>query len=241
MFFTIVIIAIFALILILFPESRKLLSGFGHLFFKDMASTPEGARAIFEKEINEVQEAYNKADEALNRISGKLSTNKKDYEKLKNKIQECEAKCESMVKSGNIEQAQLYAEQREELVADAERKKTMIQELNKASTEISQAHKLCEQRLRRLKSEQKNVVENMKLNMEMKSVYDDTNELKAMTTTDKMLASIREKDKELAEQVEGAKFVYNNRTSTKLQHADEKARKLQSNDYLESLKKKYNQ
>lgn len=240
MFFAIVVIGLIALILILFPESRKLLSGIGHLFFKDMATTPEGAKAIYEEKIREAEEAYNKADDALNRISGKLSMNKKEYEKLKSKIQECEAKCEQMVKNGDMDRAQLYAEQREEFVADAERKKTMIQELNKANSEISQAHKLCEQRLRRLKKEQKNVVENMKLNMEMKSVYDDTNELKAMTTTDKMLASVREKDKELTEQVEGAKVVYNNRTSTKIQRADEKAKQLQTNDYLESLKKKYN-
>lgn len=240
MFFAITAVAVITLILILFPESRNLLSGFLHVFFKDMAATPEGARAIYEEKIEEATEAYNKADDALNRIAGKLSVNKKECETIKRQIQDCESKCEMMVKSGNLEQAQLYAEQREELVADLERKQIMIQELIKAKTEIEEAHKLCEQRLKRLRADQKNVVENMKLNMEMKSVYDDANELKAMTTTDKMLASVKEKDRELKEQVEGAKVIHNNRTSTKIQRADEKARKLQTNDYLETLKKKYN-
>ena len=48
------IIAAFLIIilLVLFPEFRKLCMGWTRLFIKDMATTPEGAAAIYEEKIN---------------------------------------------------------------------------------------------------------------------------------------------------------------------------------------------
>lgn len=40
--------------------------------------------------------------------------------------------------------------------------------------------------------------------------------------------------------VEGSKVVHNNKMSTKLEKAEAEAKKNNSNDYLNSLKKKYN-
>ena len=99
---------------------------------------------------------------------------------------------------------------------------------------------MCEKNLRKLKRESKEVVENMKVKKQLKEVYDDMDELKNVTATDKLLESVRDKNKDLDAVVEGSKVVHDNKVSTKLQKADEEAKKLQSNDYLESLKKKYN-
>ena len=52
----IIVIAILILLLILFPEFRKLCMGWTRLFIKDMATTPEGAEAIYAEKINEAQE-----------------------------------------------------------------------------------------------------------------------------------------------------------------------------------------
>ena len=71
-------------------------------------------------------------------------------------------------------------------------------------------------------------------------VYDSMDELKNATATDKLLDSIKEKNDDLNASVAGARVIHENRTSTKVQRANEQASKLQSNDYLESLKKKYN-
>ena len=65
-------------------------------------------------------------------------------------------------------------------------------------------------------------------------------ELKNVTATDKLLESVRDKNKDLDAVVEGSKAVHDNKMSTRLQKADAEAKKMQSNDYLESLKKKYN-
>ena len=80
----------------------------------------------------------------------------------------------------------------------------------------------------------------MKVKKQLKEVYDDMDELKNVTATDKLLESVRDKNKDLDAVVEGSKVVHNNKMSTKLQQAENEAKKLNSNDYLESLKKKYN-
>lgn len=74
------VVAIILIILIfcLFPEAGALLKGFTRLFIKDMATTPEGAEAIYGEKIEQAQDAYNKADNAYKVAAGKLSNAQKD-------------------------------------------------------------------------------------------------------------------------------------------------------------------
>ena len=99
---------------------------------------------------------------------------------------------------------------------------------------------MCEKNLRKLKREKNDVVENMRVKTEMQKVYDDLDDLKAVTGVDKALGYVRDKNKDLDAAVEGARVVHNNKMSTKIQRAEAEARKANSSDYLESLKKKYN-
>ena len=230
----------FILLLILFPEFRALLKGFMRIFIKDMATTPEGAEAIYGEKIDEAQDAYSKADDAYRVAAGKLSTAKKDMETLKTRLAKVEAECETFVKNGKMDMAQLKSEEREEIVSDIERVSQLIQAYEVATSQAKEAQAMCEKRLRKLKRESKEVVENMKVKNQLKKVYDDMDELKNVTATDKLLDSVREKNKDLDAVVEGSKVIHESRLSTKLQKAEAEAKKLQSNDYLESLKKKYN-
>lgn len=231
---------IFVLLLILFPEFRALLKGFARVFIKDMATTPEGAEAIYGEKIDEAQDAYNKADNAYRIAAGKLSTAKRDMETLKTRLTKVEAECETFVKNGKIDMANLKAEEREEIISDIERLSQHIKAFEVATTQAKEAQEMCEKRLRKLKRESKEVVENMKVKNQLKEVYDDMDELKNVTATDKLLDSVREKNKDLDAVVEGSKVIHESRLSTRLQKAEAEAKKLQSNDYLESLKKKYN-
>lgn len=228
------------LVLILFPEARALLSGFTRLFIKDMATTPEGAEAIYSEKIEQAQDAYNKADNALKIAAGKLQNAKKDIENLKSRLSNVEAECEVLVKSGKIDMAKIKADEREEIVSDIKRYSELVKAYEEAANTAKEAQELCEKNLRKLKRESKEVVENMKVKKQLKEVYDDMDELKNVTATDKLLESVRDKNKDLDAVVEGSKVVHNNKMSTKLQQAENEAKKLNSNDYLESLKKKYN-
>lgn len=236
----ILVIAVIILIFILFPEVRTLFSGITRLFIKDMATTPEGAEAIYGEKIDQAQDAYNKADNAYKVAAGKLSNAQKDMKNLKTKLEKVESECESLVKANKIELAQLKADEREEIMADIKRYSELVKAYEDAANTAKEAQEMCEKNLRKLKRESKEVVENMKVKKQLQEVYDDMDELKNVTATDKLLDSVRDKNKDLDAIVEGSKVVHNNKMSTKLAKAEVEAKKNSSNDYLDSLKKKYN-
>lgn len=235
-----IVIILFALLLIFFPEFRAMFKGFVRIFIKDIATTPEGAEAIYGEKIDEAQEAYNKANDAYRIAAGKLSTAKRKMEELVQKRDKIEKDCEALVKDGKIDMAQLKAEEREEVISEISRCNKLIQAYQDATNSAKEAHEMCDKNLRKLKRESKEVVENMKVKQQLKEVYDDMDELKNVTATDKLLDSVRDKNNDLDAIVEGSKVIHENKTSTKLQKAEAEAKKLQSNDYLDSLKKKYN-
>lgn len=82
----VVVIVVVALVLILFPEARALLKGFTRLFIKDMAQTPDGAEAIYTEKIDQVQDSYSRAENALRIASGKLSNAKRDMAAKKERL-----------------------------------------------------------------------------------------------------------------------------------------------------------
>lgn len=238
----IIIVAIVLVVLIfaLFPEARSLFKGFTRLFIKDMATTPEGAEAIYGEKIEQAQDAYNKADNAYKVAAGKLSNAQKDMKNLKVRIEKVEAECESLVKANKIDLARLKAEEREEVSADIRRYSELIKAYEDAANTAKEAQEMCEKNLRKLKRESKEVVENMKVKKQLQEVYDDMDELKNVTATDKLLDSVRDKNRDLDAIVEGSKVVHNNKMSTKLAKAEAEAKKTSSNDYLDGLMKKYN-
>ena len=235
-----IVVIVFVVLLILFPEFRKLFSGFFRVFVKDMATTPEGAEAIYAEKIEEAQEAYNKADNALRTASGKLSNAQNDLKSLYLQLTKIEKDCESLVQKGDIKNAEIKVEQREEILSSIARTEELIKAFSVAKNEAEQVYNHCQKQLTKLKRESKEVVENMKVKKQLQEVYDNMDELKNVTATDKLLEQVKEKNKDLNASVEGARVVHNNKLSTKIQKADDAARKVQSNDYLESLRKKYN-
>ena len=231
---------IFGLLVLFFPEFRKLVLGWTRVFIKDLATTPEGAEAIYAEKINELQDKYNKADNALRTASGKLHNEEEKLKTLLKSLSDVEAKCEALVKAGKFDLAQIKSDEREEILSSIERTKKLIEAYTIAKKDAQEVHTACGANLRKLKMEAKDVVDNMRTKAQLEEVYDSMDELKNVTATDKLLDSIKEKNDNLNASVAGARVIHENRTSTKIQRANEQARQLQSNDYLESLKKKYN-
>lgn len=232
----VIVVAIF----VFFPEARALLKGMTRVFIKDMATTPEGAEAIYSEKIEEAQEAFNIADDAYKQAAGKLSTAQKKREQLKERLVAVEKVCEDLVRSGKMEMAQVKCEEREEIASDIKRYDKLVATYAEATKTAKEAQEVCERNLRALRKESKEVVENIKMKIELKGVYDSMDELKNVTATDKLLDSVRDKNKDLDAYVEGSRVAHSNKMSTKLEKAEAEARKSNSNDYLESLKKKYN-
>lgn len=242
-FIVAVIVVIVVLALLIFPEFRKklhvLVGGFLNIFVEDAAKTPEGANAVFNQAIEEVQNQYNRAATTLNKLSGELKHAEADVIRISNEIKDVEATCERLVKAGNLKEAEIYASRRAELVSELEQKKECVSRLKPMVNDATQIYDACGKKLRDLKRTRKETVDKLRMNGQLKDLLGDLDDLKRDTATSKMLDAVMEGSKDLQKEVDGARVVHENRTSTKIARAEQKAAQLKNDEYLESLKKKY--
>lgn len=233
-------LAIVVLALILSGKLRVLIKGFINIFIEDLAKTPEGAEAVYSEAINEAQEAYNEANDTFRKVSGQYETTKNVLSETKSKLADVEKKCESLAKAGNFEDLELLSEQRKELISDAELLETQVERLLQAFNDAKQLNNHYEKELIKIKKEKKKIINELKMNKQMEEMYDYMDKLKNTKDSHKLLSAVKEKIEEGRESVAGARSVHENRTSTKLERADQRARKASSSSYVEQLKSKYN-
>lgn len=237
---TLIILGIVAALgLLMFTKPGVLIKGFIGLFVKNVAQTPEGAEAIYQEAIEQTQDRYNEASDAVNRISGQLDTAKRNLAGAQARLKECEQKCQQFVVAGKDEQAAIYAEERELILEEVDHFKITMGELEPLRREAEQILQFQEKELKRLKLEQKTVVDNLRRNIQVKEMYDTMDSLKRGSNLDKMMGYVKDGAQEKREMAVGARVVHESKVSTKIQKADAEARQMGGNSYLESLKSKY--
>ena len=225
------------LALIVFPGVRQKLKvlGFLNIFVEDVAKTPEGAKAVFQQAIEEVQNRYNKAGDTLNRFRGEQASVQRELNKLHSELQDVEKKCESLVKTGNMADAAIYSARREEI----SQKEGYLRELDPMVREAQTVYEAYDKKLRELKKQSRMTVEEMKLRGNMKDLLGDLDELRRDSATDKLLGVVHDGAEDLRKEVDGAILVHASRTSTKMSTAEKHAAQAQSDAYLQSLAAKY--
>lgn len=233
-------VGVLALVLILFPEARALLKGFTKIFIKDMATTPEGARAIYEEKIDKLQEVYNKSDESLRLAAGKYEQSKTELGQLQKRLQKVEQECENLVRTGKMELAAVKAEERQDIIEKIANVDDMVTKYEEATKQAKMIHEQAERELKRTKSEAKETVQRMKDNQNLTELYDNLNDLKNTDGVDKLIEAVKDRDKELSQMAVGAKVVHQNKLDTKLQIAEKESYRQETFDYLKSLQAKYN-
>lgn len=234
---------VFALALIMFPGVRKklkvLLGGFLNIFVEDVAKTPEGARAVFQQAIEDVQDRYNKAGDTLNRFRGEQASMQRELSKLCSELKDVEKKCESLVRSGNMADAAIFSNRREEILFEISKKEEYLRELDPMVKEAQAVYEAYDKKLRELKRQSHMTVEEMKLRGNMKDLLGDLDELRRDSATDKLLGAVRDGAEDLRKEVDGAILVHASRTSTKMSTAEKSAAQAQSDAYLQSLAARY--
>lgn len=233
------IIVVVAAGILLTDKGRTLAKGFLNLFFEDVAKTTKGADAIFAQAIEEEQEKYNKASNVYNSISGKLQKAKEKLEIAKQDLAQVEQACEKFVARGDMENAALYADKRDEILIDKDFYEKEIVKLTPMEKEAKFIFETVEKNLKKLKKERTLVIKKMELNQQSEEVYNNLDELKNTKGTSKLLETIKNEVESGDERVAGARTVYNNKTSTRMAKAEVEMRRTQRNDYLEELKKKH--
>lgn len=233
-------VGVAVLVLILFPESRVLLKGFTRLFIKDMASTPEGAEAIYTEAIEKLQRAYNAANDSYRMAAGEFENSKKELEQLQHRLPVVERQCEQFMANGNEEHAMIKAQERQEILEDIERVGNMMNKYQAAMQEAKQISEIREQELIKLKKEMKDTVQGMKDNKRISDLYKSMDKNRADNSVDKMISAIHDKNEELSKMAAGSKAVYQNSTAAKVNAVNKDARRIESEAYLNSLRQKYN-
>lgn len=235
---------LFVIALVLFPEFRRgikvLCSGFLNLFVQDIAKTPEGAAAVYNEAIDEERELYRKACNALSKVTGQLDNAKNKLANLQKKLKETEEYCEKLVALGRDNDAMIYAEKREELLGDIEATKNVIAEYEPMVAEAQTLVHQREKNLRKLKKDQKDKVNQMKLDMQTKQMHEDMDDLRNDRTSHKLLDVVDERAKDLRKEATGARMVHQSKTSTKIANIEKSMAQEKSSDYIASLKAKNN-
>ncbi len=227
------------LIFILFPQSRVLLKAFMGLFFDNVAATPEGAAAIYAEKIEQATEIYNNAKVANEKAKGKYKVTFDEIEQLQKAAEECERKCNKLAQEKNKEALIVMAQERENIIKDIAYHHDLLDKYEAATKETSLIFRQAEKNLDQLKQEKKETVQRMKDNKNVKELYDQIDKVRGTSATDRLLDSVRDKDKELNEIAEGAKIVHKEKLSTKKEIAEDYACSLDAMNYANSLIAKY--
>ena len=238
-----IVLGLILLALLIFPEFRKkikvLVGGFLNVFVEDAAKTPEGAEAVFNQAIQEAQNNYNKAASTFNKLSGELKSTEDSIARLTKELRDVEANCERLVKSGQYSDAEVYSARRSEILSEIERKKECAEKLKPMVADAQQIYAACGKKLTDLKRVKKETVAKLQMNCQLKDLLGDLDELRKDTATSRMLDAVMDKSRDLQKEVDGARIVHENRASTKIARAEQKAAQMRGDEYLESLKKKY--
>lgn len=229
----------FGLILLFFPESRVLVTGLLGFFFENIASTPDGAASIYNQKIKDATESYNDALNTHRQAKGQLMSAHDELVSLQEELKQVEKKCENLASRGDKESLMVMAQKRQsiaERIRDLQQAYDKYVELEKNTKEIFD---LAQANLEDLKNEKNNTVKRMKDNENIKNLYDQVDRIKGNSASDRLLDSIRDKDKELNEIAMGAQAIHKEKLSTKLQIAEKHSDNLETMDYVNSLLNKY--
>lgn len=238
------LLIIIAVIVILFAlavsgKLRALVKAFLNLFVEDLASTPEGAEALFNQKEEEVEEKFRKADTVYKKVAGQRKRCKEELENLEVKLTTIESQCERLAKAHDEEGLDIKIAERADIVEDIDIHKDTLKTLEAALKDASEARSACEENLNQIRKKKKQIVTQMKRNRDMKDIYDDLEGIGAGDHTSKLLDKVIERGDDLADIVAGSKEAYETKTSTKAKKVDQRLKSSANDDYKQQLLNKY--
>ena len=236
-FWTVIVIIVLALGLS--GKLRALFKAFLNLFIEDMASTPEGAEALFNQKIEEVEDKFRRADNVYKKVAGQRKRCKDELSVLQNQLLTIEKDCETLARSNNEEGLDIKIQHRADTLEEIEAHKETLKTLEAALKDATEARAACEENLNNIKKQRKQVVSKMKRNRDMKAIYDDLEGIGAGDHTSKLLDKVIERGVELDDMVAGSKEAYETKTSTKARKLDQKLKSSANDDYKKQLLSKY--
>ena len=235
----VIVIAVILFALIISGKLRALVKAFLNLFVEDLASTPEGAEALFNQKEEEVEEKFRRADTVYKKVTGPRKRCKDELEDLENRLKTNENQCERLAKAGDEEGLDIKITEHGDIKDDIAMHYDTLKTLEAALKDATEARSACEENLNQIRKKKKQIVTQMKRNRDMKDIYDDLEGIGAGHHTSKLLDKVIEKGDDLADIVAGSKEAYETKTSTKSKKVDQRLKSSANDDYKQQLLSKY--
>lgn len=218
---------------------RALVKAFFNLFIEDLASTPEGAEALFNQKEEEVKDKFRRADDIYKKVAGQRKRCKDELEELKNRLVTVEAQCEKLAKAGDEEGLTIKVNERADIMEEIDIHNDTLKTLEAALKDATEARTACEENLKQIQKKRKQVVTTMKRNRDMKDIYDDLEGIGAGDHTSKLLDKVIERGEDMADMVAGSKEAYETKASTKAKKVEQRLKSSANDDYKQQLLNKY--
>lgn len=238
---TLTVIAVIAIaaIFIIFPGARVLFKGIGNLFIEDMASTPKGAEAVFNEMIQEKRGEYTRSKDILQSLTGALETARSNKEATEKKLVNTEHQCEVLMSKGNEEDAAIMAQDVTILKRKIVIYERQITELEPRVEDSRMIYQTLKQQINQLESEKDVKIEDLKLNLATKNLFNDLDKFRNSSSVSEMMKKVDKSMNKAREQAVGAKSVYDNDLDTKKERIMSKVQDADTDDYLSQLRNKY--
>lgn len=198
-----------------FNKLMALLGGRTSLVFKHMAKTPKGLEAIYEKAIEDAQKQNREAKDILQKLSGALISSKRNLEDSQNRLAVLDSKCRRLMAEGKEKEARIIAidvNNTKKLIQNYERR---IADLEPKVETAKKIQNKSESELIRLKQERQIKLEELRLSIQNKKMYDSMDKLNSDKAINKLLESVDEEIEKVKESSLGAEAVYNNSLEAK--------------------------
>lgn len=235
----IIIIGVILFALIISGKLRALLRAFFNLFVEDLASTPEGAEALFNQKEEEVEDKFRRADSVYKKVAGQRKRCKEELESLQARLTTIESQCERLAKAQDEEGLDIKLTERADTIEEIDLHKDTLKTLEAALKDATEARSACEENLNQIRKKKKQIVTQMKRNRDMKDIYDDLEGIGAGDHTSKLLDKVIERGDDLADMVAGSKEAYETKTSTRAKKVDQRLKSSANDDYKQQLLNKY--
>jgi hypothetical protein len=217
-----------------------IMRGKANKYIEDYAKTPEGAAEIYTEAIMKAEEIYRRRADIYKKATGRLELEKNKLKTLEKELKVTSDRCEVLVKAGKVEEAGQLAQQRKVLIQSIEISQNNIDVFSKAEAEAKMVTEQTNAALIKLKSDSKTKVETLKSNKEAEEMFDSLDKERKDDQISKLLESVDIGLEESTQRSIGARTIYENKIETKVNKAIAVADDLETDDYIDSLKKKYN-
>lgn len=226
-------------VFIISGKARALGRAFLNLFIEDLASTPEGAEALFNQKEEEVNDKFRRADNVYKKVAGQKKRCKDELVQLKDRLIKVESECEKLAKSQDEEGLTIKVNERADILEEIDIHNNTLKTLEAALKDATEARAACEENLNQIRKKRKQVVSQMKRNRDMKDIYDDLEGIGAGDHTSKLLEKVIERGEDMADMVAGSKEAYETKTSTKARKVEQRLKTSANDTYKQELLNKY--